>query len=177
MRDSRTRVAKALHALGWILFAGVPASLFAPGCQGRECESDGFHDYGYAPGEGDLANPDTWESTPNDATWLAFGPYRTWIFHPTYLNGRTIVSVTPYISADPNPNSPGQSFTIASGNSAVIGISKDNGSVFVTNSTCAPVYIRMVIVAAPAEPAPDLGDGGFTDDSGTDLDAGDGGDG
>ena len=120
----------------------------------------------------------TWESSPNDGTWIGYGPYHTWIFHPVELDGRSIVSVLAYVSADPRPSAPGNNFTLASGNLAEITVADPN-DVFITNATCSPLYIRVVITAGPAEPSP-TDDGGTipdaSDSGASDLDAGDGGD-
>ncbi|MGH7283317.1 MAG: hypothetical protein ACRELY_17460 [Polyangiaceae bacterium] len=178
------RVARSLEVTGWLLLAAIVVTMFAPGCQGRECESIGFTDYGMAPGEGHLVDANTWESTPNNGTWLPFGPYQTWVFHPVGLEGRDLVYILPYVSADPDPNDPGKNFAPAAGNLAEIGAGSDSRAVFVSNSTCDPHYIRIVIVADPAQPNPfgadeggiATGDAGDDSGSSVDLDAGDGGD-
>ena len=178
------RLTRSLEVAGWLLVAAIPVTLFAPGCQGRECESIGFTDYGYGPGEGHLVDANTWESTPNNATWPSFGPYQTYVFHPIGLEGRDLLSVITYVSADPDPNGPGHNYALASGNLAEIGVASDSRSVFITNATCDPHFIRVVIQAGPAQPNPFGGvdSGGAApsdagDDSGVvDLDAGDGGD-
>lgn len=182
------RLTRSLEIAAWLLVAGIPVTLFAPGCQGRECESIGFTDYGYGPGQGHLIDANTWESTPNDdpnQPWLSFGPYQTWVFHPVGLEGRDLVNVITYVSADPDPNDPGKNYTLAAGNLAEIGASSDSRAVFVTNATCDPHYIRIVIVADPAQPNPfsgveagvsDAGDDSGADSGFIDLDAGDGGD-
>jgi len=142
------------------MLLAVPAVFFAPGCQGRECESDGFKDYGYGAGEGHLVDANTWETTPNAhyadgtlANWLPFGPYHTWVIHPVGLEGRDLLLTQVYYSADPDPNDPGNNYTTAAGNGATVGVSSDSRAVFVTNSTCAPTYIRVVIVADPLPPS------------------------
>ncbi len=184
LSHARTRVANAFGVAATLSLFAIPAVLFAPGCQGHQCESDGFKDYGYGPGEGELlTDGNTWETTPNDDSaqrWIPFTPYHTWILHPQGLEGRAITSVITYISADPDPNSAGKNFSIAAGNQALISVSEDSRNVFITNSTCAPFYIRVVITTLP----PAVQDGGGIDggdlllDAGqdADLDAGDGGD-
>ncbi|MEO8878746.1 MAG: hypothetical protein ABI461_24360 [Polyangiaceae bacterium] len=147
---------QGLSALGWLSLLAVPAIFFAPGCQGRECESDGYKDYGYGPGEGHLVDQNTWETTPNISKtqpWLAFGPYHIWGLHPVGLEGRDILSVQAYYSADPNPNDPGANFTTGAGNGAEIAASGDSRTIFVTNGTCAPTYLRVVVTADPLPPS------------------------
>lgn len=182
----KARLTTGLGVAATVTLFAIPAVLFAPGCQGHQCESDGFHDYGYGPGEGDFADPsgNVWESTPNDDPnhrWLPFTAYRTWVFHPPF-GGLPITSFLVYISADPDPNSPGNNFTLASGNQATMSFSADHTALFVSNSTCAPFYIRVVLTAYPPASV-DAGTGGELDggddlDGGinADLDAGDGGD-
>ena len=176
------RLTRSLEVAAWLLVATIPVTLFAPGCQGRECESIGFTDYGNGPGQGHLVDANTWESTPSSSnSWLPFGPYQTYVFHPVGLEGRDLLNVITYVSADPDPNSAGHNYTLASGNLAEIGAGSDSRSVFVTNATCDPHFVRVVIEADPAEPNPFSGvEAGVVDagdDSGAiDLDAGDGGD-
>ncbi|MEO8796353.1 MAG: hypothetical protein ABI551_00580 [Polyangiaceae bacterium] len=178
---ARKRVANAIGVAATLSLFAIPAVLFAPGCQGHQCESDGFHDYGSGPGEGEFADKDqtVWETTPDNGPWLPFTPYRTWVFHPPF-NGLPITSIVTYISADANPNSAGQNYTIAAGNQATVNAGNPN-AIFISNATCAPFYIRVVMTAYPGETA----DAGPLDDSGSDdfdagqdadLDAGDGGD-
>lgn len=143
----------AIGAFAWLAVAAIPISLMTPGCQGRECESDGYKDYGYAPGEGHLVDQNTWETTPNESkNWPAFGPYHTWGFHPVGLEGRDWTLIQVYYSADPDPNDPGNNFTIASGNGAVIEAIPATNTLLVTNNTCAPTYVRVVIQADPFPP-------------------------
>ncbi len=173
-----------LSAIAWLAAAAIPISLTMSGCQGRECESDGYKDYGYGPGEGHLVDENTWESTPNNANWLPFGPYHLWGIHPVGLEGRDLVLIQAYYSADPNPNAAGSNFTTASGNGATFSVSPDSRTVFVFNQTCAPTYVRVVIQADPLPPSanPEGGttsavasfDAGDASDAGTDqLDASD----
>jgi hypothetical protein len=167
----------AISAFAWLAVAAIPIALLAPGCQGRECESDGFHDYGLNPGEGHLVDANTWETTPNNATWLAFGPYHTWVFHPVGLEGRDFLVTNVYFSADPNPNAAGSNFAIAAGNGATITATSDDRALFVTNSTCAPTYVRVVIEADPFPPSSttDSGTGAVANfpEAGAPVDAGD----
>ena len=171
--STRKRVSHVVGVAATISLFAIPAVLFAPGCQGHQCESDGFHDYGQGPGEGDFADPEhnVWESTPNDDPahrWLPFTPYRTWVFHLPF-NGRHIASVQTWISADPDPNTPGKNYTVASGNLATVGDSPDENQIYVTNATCAPAYLRVVVTAYP----PETGDPGSSDaGANADLDAG-----
>ena len=178
---------RALSVFAWLAVAAIPITLAMPGCQGRECESDGYKDYGYGPGEGHLVNADIWESTPNYANWLAFGPYHLWGIHPVGLEGRDILRVDVYYSADQNPNAtPGSNYTIGAGNGAIQQISADSRTVLLSNATCAPNFVRIVIQADPFPPSAPPTDAGFTgavitDDAGeagpadqdADLDAGD----
>jgi hypothetical protein len=153
---------RGLSAFAWLVVAAIPIALLAPGCQGRECESDGYKDYGYAPGEGHLVDQNTWETTPNDATWLPFGPYHLWGLHPVGLEGRDILLVQGYYSADPNPNTPGSNFTIGSGNGLTFTVLDDSRTIIVDNQTCAPTYVRVVVVADPLPPSATGADSGAT---------------
>jgi len=180
---------RCLSVIAWLTVAGIPISLAVPGCQGRECESDGYKDYGYGPGEGHLVDANTWESTPNvaysngtTANWLPFGPYHLWGIHPVGLEGRDILTINVYYSADPNPNAAGSNFTIGAGNGAIESVSADSRTVFVSNATCAPTYVRIVIQADPLPPAVPAADAGVgpainveagLDSGASDLDAGD----
>jgi hypothetical protein len=166
------------------MLASIPVVMAVPGCQGRECESDGYKDYGYGPGEGHLVDANTWESTPDNANWLAFGPYHSWGFHPVGLEGRDFVLIATYISADPNPTVLGSNFTEGAGNGVIVNPLQDSRTVIVTNATCAPTYVRVVIQADPFPPTANLdggtsaaigvSDSGASDEAGTgDLDAGD----
>ena len=173
MADVRRAIVKGIGTLAFLTLA-IPIVLIAPGCQGRECESDGYKDYGYGPGEGHLVDQNTWESTPNNATWLPFGPYHLWGIHPVGLEGRDLVLIQVYYSADPDPNDPGNNFTTGSGNGATMSVSPDSRTVFVSNGTCAPTYLRVVIVADPLPPTVPSDDGGVSGVIGID-DAGDAG--
>jgi len=174
---------RGLSACAWLAVAGIPIALAVPGCQGRECESDGYKDYGYGPGEGHLVTADIWESTPNYANWLAFGPYHLWGIHPVGLEGRDILRVDVYYSADQNPNAtPGSNYTIGAGNGAIEQISPDSRTVLLSNATCAPNYVRIVIQADPLPPTVPAADSGVgpainveagVDSGATDLDAAD----
>lgn len=175
---------RCLSTIAWLAVAGIPIALAVPSCQGRECESDGYKDYGYGPGEGHLVDENTWETTPNNATWLAFGPYHLWGLHPVGLEGRDILNVNVYYSADPNPNTnaPVSNFTPGSGNGALVAVSADSRTVFVSNATCAPTFVRVVIQADPFPPTVPGADAGVgpainveagADSGADDLDASD----
>ena len=176
MASVRHAIAKGLGALAFLALAAIPIALIAPGCQGRECESDGYKDYGYGPGEGHLVDENTWESTPNNATWPAFGPYHTWGFHPIGLEGRDFLLIQVYYSADPDPNDPGKNFSTGSGNGAIVGTDGAGArTIFVTNATCAPTFVRLVVIADPLPPTVPSSDGGVSGVIGG-ADAGDAGD-
>ncbi|MEO7111169.1 MAG: hypothetical protein ABI183_12090, partial [Polyangiaceae bacterium] len=153
MNGTRKMGIRGLTAVAWLAVAAIPLTLAMPGCQGRECESDGYKDYGYGPGEGHLVDANTWETTPNNAPWIAFGPYHLWGMHPVGLEGRDILNVNVYYSADANPNNtPGSNYTIGAGNGADQQISADSRTVLISNATCAPNYVRVVIQADPLPP-------------------------
>jgi len=143
-------------------------------CLTRACDN-GNALWGLEPGQGNLIDANTWESTPFGAEWVYF-PHQTRVgfYHPL---GRTATEVVVWISAEKRQG-PDTNFTLAGGDIAKISDVKD-GEVAVTNGTCADYYIRVVVRAAPVPPAPpsdagdagDAGDGASQDassDAGTD---------
>jgi hypothetical protein len=124
---------------------------FASGCYGHNCDGTVLV-YGHEPGEGRLLTPDLWESSPVDGVWLDFPKQRAWIFDLHDLGDRLPEVITPYVSAQADPNhEPGGNFTIAAGNLAEIS-AVQNDQVVIHNGTCADYFLRLTVQAAPRAP-------------------------
>jgi hypothetical protein len=142
---------------------GMSAAL-TPACYGNECRGDEV-DFGSAAeggAVGDLADPDTWESTPMDGTWFPYLHERTLHMHfPDVFGGRQPDWFIAYISADPSPNSTDgghalANYTPASGNVAKFsGLFPDSITIF--NDTCSDYFIRVVVHAPPLGANADAG--------------------
>jgi hypothetical protein len=143
-RKSSRRVV-ALVALWAVVMISVG---FASGCYGHNCDGNVLV-FGHDPGEGRLLSPDVWESNPIDGIWLDFPRQRAWIFDLHELGDRTPQVITPYVSAQADPqHEPGGNFTIAAGNLAELsGVTNDQ--VVVHNGTCADYFLRVTVQAAP----------------------------
>lgn len=156
----------------------VATAALAGGCTARNCDGDVLT-YGRSPGEGSLADPNTWQSTPFDGRWLDFPHRRQWILDTSALGLRTPKAVYGYVSAFPEPNkvpSPGErtgNFTLAGGDLLLFVLVKP-GQLSVLNSTCADFYLRVVVEAVPEPPDTDPGE--EPDDAGADAQEDDGGD-
>ena len=162
-------------SLAVVAFAATSATTTA--CQDRTCTGS-FADFGRAPFQGELIDPDTWESTPQGSKWLPYPGQRSWFFFPRGLERRQIASVLVYISPVESPNDPGGQYTVASGNVATIRTFADpadpqllNPGVQVGNDTCADFFVRVVVRAYPA------GDAGLVDAAAPAQEAGDNDDG
>jgi len=142
----RKRRVLGLVALWGIVMGGLGSA----SCYGHTCDGD-TQVYGRAPGEGQLVNPDTWQSSPIDGDWIPFTKQRIWFFEMDAL-GRLPATITPYISAERNPVRDGN-WTIGSGNLAEQS-GAGFGRVAIKNNTCADYYIRLVVTAAPRPSAP-----------------------
>ena len=146
-RASRTRVAASVAL--WAVVMG--ALSFAAGCYGHTCDGE-VKVFGRNPGEGRLFTADKWESGAIDGVWLDFPKQRVWIFDLHELGGRTPVVVTPYVSAQADPDHEvGGNFTIAAGNLAEISATNPD-QVVIHNGTCADYFLRVVVEAAPRAP-------------------------
>lgn len=187
LRHRLVRWAASFAALG----TGAAACLllgFSSGttaCAQRECLAT-WMNWGDGPNQGNLIDENHWESTANDAIWLSFVGQRTWHFLPGPFQNRRIANVTVWFSPDEQPSLPGNQYSLASGNAAVVDTTIDNGrtAIDVHNDTCADFFVRVLIEAYP-EPAPalDAGSGdaveggpGPQDGSSVDGQAEDGGD-
>jgi hypothetical protein len=135
----------------WVVV--MVAVAFASGCYGHNCDGTVLV-YGHNPGEGRLLGPDLWESSPIDGVWLDFPKQRAWIFDLHDLGDRVPEVITPYISAQADPqHEVGGNFTIGAGNLAQIsGVTNDQ--VVVQNGTCADYFLRLTVQAAPRAPTP-----------------------
>lgn len=133
------------------------APLATSGCADRVCEAT-FANWGGPPNEGNLIDANTWESTANDGKWIPFPGQRTYFIYPHGMVGRRAESVLVWISPSEEPNLPGNQYSLASGNAAVVTqlFDPDHGyhPIAVHNDTCADFFVRVEIKAYP-EPAPD----------------------
>jgi hypothetical protein len=133
----------------WIVV--MAAVGFASGCYGRNCDGSTLV-FGHDPGEGRLVSPDKWESNPIDGIWLDFPKQRAWIFDLHDLGDRVPQSITPYVSAQADPNhEPGGNFALAAGNLAEIS-GVQNDQVIIHNGTCADYFLYLTVEAAPRAP-------------------------
>jgi hypothetical protein len=144
-----------------------------PGCFGDECKGDVYPqgtEYGLGM-EGDMVDPDTWESVALDEKqvgeghyWMDFPAHRTWrVAVPKWIDGsiapRPIAEMHGYVSLGPRPNlqvycggdhcDAADNWTEGSGNILEF-TPVGNGRVHVTNDTCTHFYLRLVLRAAPA---------------------------
>ena len=121
------------------------------GCYGHNCDGN-VVTFGHDPGEGRLLSPDLWESNPIDGVWLDFPRQRAWIFDLHDLGDRIPEVITPYVSAQKDPqHEPGGNSTIAAGNLAEIS-AVTNNQVVIHNGTCADYFLRLTVQAAPRAP-------------------------
>ena len=144
---------RKLFALG-ILWASVTGGMLAmPGCYGRNCDGT-FGGYGSKPGEGQMIDENTWESSPMNGKWLHYSSQHAWFFEVPALGDRTPHSIEVYISPveEPSPlGRPGNNFSPAGGNLAELsGVGPNRFNV--RNGTCAEYYVRVV---AEVPPRPD----------------------
>ncbi len=136
------------------LFFGAVAAV-APACFGRDCDGDSA-DWGVRPGEGNMASPEVWESTPFESRWIDF-PHKRLLrlqFPPEVAN-RYPVSILPYISAVERPATSypdrlPDNFTVGSGNLAKI-LQGSTGDARILNDSCADYYICVVVDFGPAK--------------------------
>lgn len=138
------------------------AAYSSEGCLTDACQ-ESFLDFGKVPGQGNVLDENTWESVPVDGEWQPF-PHQARVvyFHPL---ARVPYEVLIWISADKNPLAT-SNYTLAGGDVAKVYQTRAD-TVSITNGTCADYYVRVVLRAAPRQPAVDAA----TDGS---LEAGDG---
>ncbi|MFO0672048.1 MAG: hypothetical protein U0235_20890 [Polyangiaceae bacterium] len=147
-------------------------------CADRVCEPT-YTNYGGPVTEGNLIDANTWESTANDGKWIPYPGQRTYFFYPHGMVGRRVESVLVWISPSEEPNLPGNQYSLASGNAAVVTQLFDADHAYhpiaVHNDTCADFFVRVEIKAYPEPVAPgdagaDAGanDGAITSDASTD---------
>lgn len=136
----------------------------ATACYGRDCDQA---IYNSKPTDGNLVDPDTWESSSMDGDWLEFGGDTIWNLSIAKLGGRQPDWVIGYISAqqklitdDGNGGTINRRFTIGGGNTFEIS-SVNKAAVTVHNLTCAQYYLRLVVHAPPVS--------AVTTDAGTDA--------
>jgi len=153
-------------AVGVVITVGLATT---PGCFGHECDGDVMAvPYGEAPAEGDFLDDATWESSPLQSFWLDFPGRRTWKFHiPKFeRENRPFLTMTGYVSAGRSPDGvtecdfqgcpPADNWTNGTGN--LLEFSQVSPGRFqVTNDTCSPFYLRVVMRAGP--PSVDAGAG------------------
>lgn len=141
---ARSIVASA--ALGVVALA---SPIGAAGCFTNACDGD-FRTFT----GGRLITVDTWQSSDLAGAWLAFPARRTyWL--DTQALGRMPSEVNVWVSTVERPNEGPGSFTMASGNIALIAGVTPQG-LLLTNDTCSELFVR-VVVKAEAEPSGDAG--------------------
>jgi hypothetical protein len=123
--------------------------VLAPGCYGRNCQGD-TATFGVNPGEGDMIDPNIWESNPQQQPYLPFPRQRVYIFDLNALGGRTPAVVIPYIAGRADPYN-GANETIGAGNPAEIANVNVN-HVEVKNDTCSDYFLRLVLVMPSGAP-------------------------
>ncbi len=137
-------------------------ALLGLGCPTGACDGDQIT-YGLEPGQGNLIDENTWESSPIGGTWVIFSARRSISFYPKGLEGRTLRAPVMYVSAAGSPETGGQQFTTASGNLAEVGVfgPDPNHSLipwfYANNNTCATYFVRAEISAYPKGEEPDAG--------------------
>jgi hypothetical protein len=156
----RRRLA-AVVALWAIVMA---ATSLAAGCYGHNCDGD-IQVFGRNPGEGQLLDPDTWQSNPVDGVWLPFPTQRLDLIELRDLGDRAPELIVPYVSAESNPHEALTNFTVAAGNIAELS-GAEKGRLAVRNGTCSDYYLRVVVKTSPRPPVAAL------TDAGTDAEAG-----
>jgi hypothetical protein len=145
--------------------ASVVTPLGASGCFTNQCDGD-FQAY---PG-GALVDGNTWQTTPITGAWLSFPAKRTWHFDTSAL-GRMPSEVLVWVSTVPNPNEGTSSFAQAAGNLALIhGVTEKE--LFVTNDSCAEMYLRVVVRATAASTSADAGASANASDAAMSTDGG-----
>jgi hypothetical protein len=167
---AQSRKLLALGGLWLVVSAGV---VLAPGCYGRNCEGDTMS-FGAEPGQGDMIDVNTWESSPADSEWIAFPRQRYYIFDLRALGGRTPELVLPYIAAQKTPNDGTGNATLGAGNLALI-LNQSSNRVDIKNDTCSDYYIRLVVTAPPVPPQTAIDGGGGGGTNLADASVGDGG--
>lgn len=152
------------------------ALLVATAFSGEACLTDAckesHSEWGKAPDQGSLVDPNTWQSTPIDGEWVPF-PHqvRLEFFHSlgrAPYEGRIPYEVLVWVSAEKKPLA-GSNFTLAGGDTATV-YKVLYDVVSLTNNTCADYFVRIVVRAAPAPPPPadaGNGDGAPEPDGGT----------
>ena len=181
---------RKVAALGGLWLAVTVAMLAAPGCYGQHCEGT-TGTYGNKPGEGNMIDENTWETTAIDCKWLHFSSRHSWFFDVPAFGDRKPYLVVPMISPIEEPmvygaDKPIGNATIGGGNlTEITGIDRNRFNV--TNGTCAEYFIRVVAFLPPkgdpvapiveVDASADASDAGAdsagTADSGADADAGD----
>ena len=154
MADRRLRIPRPLLLMsGTAIFAALVAP-FVPACFTRACEGD-YVEFGKNPGEGQLVDADTWQSSPFDGKWIRYPHQRTYRIDVTStLGARTPTEVRTFIAADETPNTT-SNFTEGSG-SLVEYSYLFPGTVSIHNDSCADYFIRVEVRAAPvADASPD----------------------
>ena len=150
-RAVRRKPSRRVVAIVTLWVVVMVSVAFASGCYGHNCDGD-VKIFGHEPGEGRMLSADLWESSPIDGVWLDFPKARVWIFDLHDLGDRLPEQITPYVSAQADPNHElGGNFTIGAGNLAQIsGVVNDQ--VAVQNGTCADYFLRLTVEAAPRAP-------------------------
>jgi hypothetical protein len=138
-------------ALGALWTVVMGAASIASGCYGHNCDGD-LLVFGRVPGEGQLVDANTWQSSPIDQAWLPFPKQRTWIFELRELGDRVPAVPLAYVSAESDPLHSAAGFTLGAGNIAELS-GAEKGRLVVHNGTCADYYLRVVVEAAPFPPS------------------------
>ena len=130
-------------ALGAVV---VVVPLSTGGCFTNACDGD-FQAFS----GGSVVDGDAWQTTPLSGEWLSFPAKRTWRFDTSAL-GRMPSEVLVWVSTVSNPNEGNASFTMASGNLALVH-NVSATEVFVTNDSCAEMFVRVLVRAPLLSPA------------------------
>ncbi len=159
--------AGSIAATGAALWAAATTPSLI-GCYTHQCDPSSVTFDG-----GDMADPDTYETSSLGAPWLSYPPNVTLTVNylPIVGAGRTPESIEGYIGNSPTPDEPndsGVNFTTAAGNLAEYA-NVDGEGFRVVNSTCGQNYTARFVVhfapqaggdAAPVQPLPEGGDSG-----------------
>ena len=143
--------------------AGSAAAMAAttPACTTHKCDDPPLNVIGVDQKHViDFIDPNTWESSPIDGTWIDYG-HRQNIF--LYFGGvddaglpthPPVEEVLVYISSDKNPVSAHTNFGLVGGNGAELTYDEGGAGVHILNNTCAEYYARIVVRFAPMTPSP-----------------------
>lgn len=142
---ARSIVASA--ALGVVALA---SPLGSAACFTNACDGD-FRTFS----GGQLFSADAWQTSGLTGPWLPFPARRTyWL--DTQALGRLPSEINVWVSTVERPNEGTGSFTMASGNIALIAGVTPQG-MLLTNDTCSELFVRVVVKAEPVVAPADAG--------------------